>query len=258
MAAVEQHAGFLLEDAVSGNVFPGRRVGGVDRGVPESEAVVLDVSQLQTLLRKSFDIGIDPDPRKPRALNRLELAKAPQGAAEANALAAKGIAIERDVESEQIAGSEALALHAAAYNGMPDPVFHLVERAIGIVTALAAVEPDPRAGKSDMLLDTALRAATALAQLLQARHGFTTAETPRPARRDNRCADQRQRAAAASRRGDRRLLPARGSELGSRTTRPRRSELERPRGDRSASPRDLGGRAPSASLQPGAFTWPSW
>jgi len=28
-----------------------------------------------------------------------------------------------------------------------------------------------------MLLDTALRAATALAQLLQARHGFTTAET---------------------------------------------------------------------------------
>jgi seryl-tRNA(Sec) selenium transferase len=28
-----------------------------------------------------------------------------------------------------------------------------------------------------MLLDTALRAATALAQLLQARHGFTTAQT---------------------------------------------------------------------------------
>jgi cell division protein ZapA len=36
---------------------------------------------------------------------------------------------------------------------------------------------DPRAEESDMLLDTALRAATALAQLLQARHGFTTAET---------------------------------------------------------------------------------
>jgi hypothetical protein len=147
-------------------------VGGVDRGGPEGEAVVLDVSQLQApLLRKSFNIGIDPDPRKPRALNRLELAKALQGAAEANALAAKGIAIERNVESEQIAGSEAIALHAAAYNGMPDPVFHLVERAIGIVTALAAVEPDPRAGESDMLLGTAL------AQLLQARHGFTTAET---------------------------------------------------------------------------------
>jgi hypothetical protein len=55
-------------------------------------------------------------------------------------------------------------LYAAAYNGMPDPVFHLVERAIGIVTALAAVEPDPRAGESDLLLDTAIRAATALAQ----------------------------------------------------------------------------------------------
>ena len=98
----------------------------------------------------------------------MELAKALQGVAEANALAAKGIAIERGVESEQIAGSEALALHAAAYNGMPDPVFHLVERAIGIVAALAAVGPDPRAGESDMLLDTALHAATALAQLLQA------------------------------------------------------------------------------------------
>jgi len=149
----------------------------MDRGAPDGEAVVLDVSQLQTLLGKSFNIGIDPDPRKPRALNRLELAKALQGAAEANAIAAKGIAIERGVGSEQIARSEALALRAAAYNGVPDPVFHLIERAIGIVTALAAVEPDPRAGESDMLLDTALRAATALAQLLQARRGFTTAET---------------------------------------------------------------------------------
>ena len=61
---------------------------------------------------------------------------------------------------------------------MPDPVFHLVERAIGIVSGLAAIEPDPRAGENDLLLDTALRAATALAQLLQARHGFATAETP--------------------------------------------------------------------------------
>jgi hypothetical protein len=149
----------------------------MDRGVPHGEAVVLDVSQLQTLLRKSFNLGIDPDPRKPRALNRLELAKALQGAAEANALAAKGIAIERGVDTEQIASSEALALHAGAYNGMPDPVFHLVERALGIVTGLAAVEPDPRAGENDILLDTALRTATALTQLLQARHGFTTAKT---------------------------------------------------------------------------------
>jgi hypothetical protein len=42
----------------------------MDREVPDGEAVVLDVSQLQTLLRKSLNIGIDPDPRKPRALNR--------------------------------------------------------------------------------------------------------------------------------------------------------------------------------------------
>ena len=78
-------------------------------------------------------------------------------------------------------------------------MFHLVERAIGIVTALAAVEPDPRAGESDMLLDTALRAATALVQLLQARHGFTTAETA--AQRDTTTAAliKRQRAVAASR-----------------------------------------------------------
>jgi hypothetical protein len=149
----------------------------MDRGVPNGEAVVLDVAQLQTMLR-TFNVGIDIDRRKPLALNRLELAKALQGAAEANAVAAKGIAIERGVETDQIAGSEALALHAAAFNGMPDPVFHLVERTIGIVAALAQIEPDPRAGENDTLLDTAMRAATALAQLLQARHGFTTASTP--------------------------------------------------------------------------------
>ena len=103
----------------------------MDRGVPDGEAVVLDVSQLQTLLRKSFNLGIDPDPRKPRALNRLELAKALQGAAEANALAAKGIAIERGVESEQIAGSEALALARGRVQRDTGPrvSFHLVERA---------------------------------------------------------------------------------------------------------------------------------
>jgi hypothetical protein len=43
-----------------------------------------------------------------------------------------------------------------------------------IITGLAAVEPDPRAGENDLLLDTTLRAATALAQLLQARHGVVT------------------------------------------------------------------------------------
>jgi hypothetical protein len=149
----------------------------MERGVPDGQAVVLDVPQLQAMLR-TFNVGIDIDRRKPLALNRLELAKALQGAVEANAIAAKGIAIERGVGTEEIAGSQALALHAPAFNGIPDPVFHLVERAIGIVAALAQIEPDPRAGENDMLLDTAMRAATALAQLLQARHGFTTAHTP--------------------------------------------------------------------------------
>lgn len=53
-------------------------------------------------------------------------------------------------------------------------MFHLVERAIGVITGLAAVEPDPRAGENDLLLDTALRAAIALAQLLQALRGVVT------------------------------------------------------------------------------------
>jgi hypothetical protein len=96
----------------------------MDRGIPDGDAVVLEPSQLQTLLRKSFNLGIDSDPRKPRALNRLEMAKGLVGVAEANAIAAEAIAIE----TEEIANSEAFALHAAAFNGMPDPVFHLMER----------------------------------------------------------------------------------------------------------------------------------
>jgi hypothetical protein len=60
------------------------------------------------------------------ALVRLRLARALLGAAEANAVA------------------EGLALHAAAFNGMPDAVFHLAGRAMTIVTGLAAIEPDPR------------------------------------------------------------------------------------------------------------------
>jgi hypothetical protein len=32
------------------------------------------------------------------------------------------LAIERGVATEQIAAAEGLALHAAAFNGMPDPV----------------------------------------------------------------------------------------------------------------------------------------
>ena len=105
------------------------------------------------------------------------MSKALVGLAEANATAAKGIAIEREVSTEAIAGSEADALHAAALGGMPDPVFHLCERTMGIITGLAAVEPDPRAGTNDMLLDTALRAATGLQLLLQFRRDLVTAKT---------------------------------------------------------------------------------
>lgn len=115
--------------------------------------------------------------QEPLALVRLRLAKALVGVAEANALAAESIAIERGVSTEQIAQAEALALHAAAYNGMPDPVFHLTARAMAIITGLAAIEPDPRAPKNDVLLDAALQTATGLQQLLQFRRDCTTATT---------------------------------------------------------------------------------
>jgi hypothetical protein len=147
-------------------------------GAPEGHAVVLDVAQLQALLSKTFNLGLDVGRGKePLALVRLRLAKALVGVAEANALAAESIAIERGVSTEQIAQAEALALHAAAYNGMPDPVFHLTARAMAIITGLAAIEPDPRAPKNDVLLDAALQAATGLQQLLQFRRDCTTATT---------------------------------------------------------------------------------
>ncbi len=98
-------------------------------------------------------------------------------AAEAQALAAESIAIEGGVPTGQIAEAEGLALHAAAFNGVPDPVFHLTARAMGIVTGLAAVEPDPAAPDRDALLDAALVAATALAQLLGFRRACYTATT---------------------------------------------------------------------------------
>ena len=136
-------------------------------GAPEGHAVVLDVAQLQALLSKTFNLGLDVGRGKePLALVRLRLAKALVGVAEANALAAESIAIERGVSTEQIAQAEALALHAAAYNGMPDPVFHLTVRAMAIITGLAAIEPDPRAPKNDVLVDAALQAAPGLQQLL--------------------------------------------------------------------------------------------
>ena len=72
-----------------------------------------------------------------------------------------------------------MALHAAAFTGMPDPVLHLAARAMGVVTGLAALEPDPRAPGADVLLDAALQAATGLQQLLAFRHDCTTATTRR-------------------------------------------------------------------------------
>lgn len=48
---------------------------------------------------------------------------------------------------------------------------------MAIVTGLAAVEPDPRAGDGDVLLDAALQAATGLAQLLRFRGACARAES---------------------------------------------------------------------------------
>jgi hypothetical protein len=57
------------------------------------------------------------------ALVRLRLANALIGVAEANAHAAESIAIERGVNTQQIAQTEALALHAAASTRCPTRCF---------------------------------------------------------------------------------------------------------------------------------------
>lgn len=139
--------------------------------------MVLEVAQLEAILARQFNIGIDVGRGRgePLALVRLRLSKALLGAAEAQALAAEAVAIERNVASEQIAASEELALHAGAFNGIPDPVFHLTARAMGIVTGLAGIEPDPRAADHDVILDAAAKAATGLVQLLGFRRDCTTA-----------------------------------------------------------------------------------
>jgi hypothetical protein len=100
--------------------------------------VVLDVAQLEALLTGTFSIGLDVGRgREKVALVRLRLSRALPGAAETQAMAAEALAIERGVATEQIAAAEGLALHAAAFNGMPDPVLHLAARAMGVVTGLA-------------------------------------------------------------------------------------------------------------------------
>jgi hypothetical protein len=166
----------------------------VDKGSRESEAVVLEPEQLRTLLRRSFDLGIDADTRKPRALNRLELAKALLGVAEANAAAAKSLAIEHGISTEEIVGSELVALHAAAFNGMPNAMFHLMERIVGIIGGLGALEPED----NDVLLDAARRAAAGLAGLFQWR--ITAA--------DARTGEQRDEAVAQLKRAEEELRSA--------------------------------------------------
>ena len=147
-------------------------------GAPGGGAVVLDVAQLETLLTRTFSIGLDVGRgREKVALVRLRLSRALLGAAETQAMAAGALAIERGVATEQIA-AEGLALRAAAVNGMPDPVLHLAARAMGVVTGLAALEPDPRAPGADVLLDAVRQAAAGLQQLLAFRHDCTTVTTP--------------------------------------------------------------------------------
>jgi hypothetical protein len=150
-----------------------------------------------TLLRKTFNLGSELDPRKPKALNRLELAKTLVGVAEANATAAKGLAIERGVGIEEIAGSELFALHGAALGGMLDAMFHLMERTISIIAGLGQLEPDD----NDVLQDAARRAAAGLAGLFQwqtTAAGAGTREHPRAPRRSRRSAQTLGRGAIES------------------------------------------------------------
>ena len=191
-------------------------------GAPGGGAVVLDVAQLEALLTRTFSIGLDVGRgREKVALVRLRLSRALPGAAGTQAMAAGALAIERGVATEQIAAAGGLALHAAAFNGMPDPVLHLAARAMGVVTGLAALEPDPRAPGADVLLDAALQAATGLQQLLAFRHDCTTVTTPGGAGRRHRRTHQRR-----CRTRQRRRSPARAHRAGrdDRTVRPYRQD----------------------------------
>jgi len=146
--------------------------------VPDGESVVLDVAALEALLVKTFNVGLDVGRGQDKAaVVRLRLSKALLGAVEAQALAAESIAVDEGVPSEEIAQAEGLALRAGAFNGIPDPVLHLTARAMGIVTGLAAIEPDPRAPARDAILDAALRAAAGLVKLLGFRRDCVTATT---------------------------------------------------------------------------------
>jgi hypothetical protein len=111
--------------------------------------VVLDVAQLAALLTRTFSIGLDVGRgREKVALVRLRLSKLLLGAAETQAMAAEALASEQGVATEQIAAAGGLALHAAAFNGMPDPVLHLAARGRGTPpTASANSRSAPPAGR---------------------------------------------------------------------------------------------------------------
>ena len=64
---------------------------------------------------------------------------------------------------------------------MPDPVLHLADRAMGVATGPAALEPDPRAPGACVLLDAASQAATSLHSSW--RSGVTAPPSPTPAER---------------------------------------------------------------------------
>ena len=148
-------------------------------GAPGGGAVVLDVAQLEALLTRTFSIGLDVGRgREKVALVRLRLAGALPAAAGTQAMAAGALAIEPGAAAEQIAAAGGLALPAAAFNGMPDPVLHLAARAMGVVTGLAALEPGPRAPGAGVLLAAAVQAAAGLQQLLAFRPDRATVTTP--------------------------------------------------------------------------------
>ena len=120
-------------------------------GAPDGQAVVLDVAQLQALLAKTFNVGLDVSRGKdPVALMRLRLAKALIGVAEANALAASRSRSSAASARSRSRRPRRWRCMRRRFNGMPDPVFHLDARVMAIV---AAVEPDPRASDNDVLLD---------------------------------------------------------------------------------------------------------
>src|SRR5260370_38477060 len=132
-------------------------------GAPGGGAVVLDVAQLEALLTRTFSIGLDVGRgREKVALVRLRLSRALPGAAGTQAMAARALATERGVATEQIAAAEGRAPRAAPFNGMPDPGPHPAARALGVVTRPAPLRPRPAAPRPRRPPDAAPHAAARL------------------------------------------------------------------------------------------------